>query len=384
MGLVKLLKNAEVFSPEPVGKKDILVVGNKIAVVESDISVNVPDLEIIDASGLIAIPGFIDTHVHFLGGGGEGGFSTRTPELDPRDCIVNGVTTLIGCLGTDGITRSLDSLYAKAKALEEFGLTTFIYTGSYRVPPVTFTGSVQRDIVLIDKVIGVGEIAISDHRSSQPTYEEILRIVADARVGGMLSGKPGIVNFHVGAGRKGIEYLFKIAEETEIPIQHLYPTHMSRSKKLFEEGLRFCELGGVIDITALQPFEREENFGPIDALVMAYENGLVDAVTISSDAQGSLPVFDDMGNMVGFKVGSVAALLHTVKLAVEKGLPLERILKTVTLTPAKVLKLKYKGKIEKGYDADIVLIEDFHIKWVISKGKFLMVEGNVVEPFKVM
>ncbi|ODN30098.1 beta-aspartyl-peptidase [Fervidobacterium thailandense] len=384
MGLVKLLRNAEVFSPEPVGKKDILIVGNQIAVVESDIVVNVPDLEVIDASGLIAVPGFIDTHVHFLGGGGEGGFSTRTAELDPRDCIVNGVTTLVGCLGTDGVTRSLDSLYAKAKALEEFGLTTFIYTGSYRVPPVTFTGSIQRDIVLIDKVIGVGEIAISDHRSSQPTYEEILRIVADARVGGMLSGKPGIVNFHVGAGRKGIEYLFKIVEETEIPITHLYPTHMSRSKRLFEEGLRFCELGGMVDVTALQPFEREEDFSPVDALIMAYENGLIGAVTISSDGQGSLPVFDDMGNMVGFKVGSVGALLHTVKLAVEKGLPIWQVLKTVTINSAKVLKLKRKGKIEKGYDADIILMEDFHVKWVISRGKPLMVEGNVVEPFRVM
>ncbi|AMW33200.1 beta-aspartyl-dipeptidase (metallo-type) [Fervidobacterium changbaicum] len=378
--MIKIIKNAKVFSPEYIGKKDVIFYHKVIHVGEGvNTSVLPFEHEIYDANGLLLLPGLIDPHVHITGGGGEGGFETRTPELKISDCIRSGVTTVVGCLGTDGITRSLENLYAKAKSLESEGLNTFIYTGSYRVPPVTFTGSIMRDIVLIDKVIGVGEIAISDHRSSQPTLEEILRIVADIRVGGMISGKAGIVNFHVGSGKRGIEYLFDIIEKTEIPIQHLYPTHMSRSRKLFEQGLEFAKRGGTIDLTALQPKDAEfvrAEFTTIDAICEAYENGLLDNVTISSDGQGSLPKFDDNGNFVGLDVGSVSAVWYTIRKVLEKGLPLAEVLKISTTNPARVFKLN-KGKIAKGQDADFILVDEqsFEIVSVISKGEFLMKDG---------
>jgi beta-aspartyl-dipeptidase (metallo-type) len=378
--MIRVIKNAKIFAPKYVGKADVIF-HNRIIHISKDVNpFFVPfEIEIYDASGLLLLPGLIDPHVHITGGGGEGGFETRTPELKISDCIKNGITTVIGCLGTDGVTRSLENLYAKAKALENEGLNTFIYTGSYRVPPVTFTGSVIKDIVLIDKVIGVGEIAISDHRSSQPTFEEILRIVADARVGGMISGKPGIVNFHVGAGKRGIDYLFEIIQNSEIPIQHLYPTHMSRNKWLFEHGLEFAMKGGVVDLTALQPKNDESSkseFNTIDAILKAYENNLLENITISSDGQGSLPKFDEMGNFVGLSVGSVSSVWHTIRKVVEKGLPLEEAIKVSTTNPAKVFKLN-KGRIEKGYDADFVLVneETLEIVSVVSKGEFLMKDG---------
>ena len=70
-------------------------------------------------------------------------------------------------------------------------------------PPVTFTGSVRDDIVFLDPVIGVGELALSDHRSSQPTQDELLRIASDAHVAGMISGKAGILHLHLGDGERG-------------------------------------------------------------------------------------------------------------------------------------------------------------------------------------
>ncbi|WP_448376889.1 beta-aspartyl-peptidase [Fervidobacterium sp.] len=380
--MIKIVKNAKVFSPKYLGECD-LVFDEKILYVGKEISANIfPfDIEIYDAKGLYLIPGLIDPHVHITGGGGEGGFATRTPELKVSDCVRNGVTTVIGCLGTDGITRSLENLYAKAKSLEFEGINTYIYTGSYRIPPITFTGDLMRDLVLIDKVIGVGELAISDHRSSQPTFEEILRIVADTRVGGMISGKPGIVNFHVGAGERGIEFLFYIVDKTEIPISHLYPTHMNRNEKLFESGLEFVKRAGVIDLTALQPTEfgkenTDNDFNSVKAIIKAYENGLIDNITISSDGQGSLPKFDKDGNFLGLSVGSVDAILYTLKKTVEKGIPLEEALKIATSNTAKVFKMN-KGYISEGYDADFVLIdfESWEIKNVVSRGCFLMKEG---------
>lgn len=377
--MLKLIKNANVYSPKEIGEMDILIAGDKIAFVEKGMNVHLPEIEVYDATGLIAIPGLIDPHVHITGGGGEGGFSTRTPELKILDCVRNGVTTVIGCLGTDGITRSLENLYAKAKALEIEGLTSYIYTGSYRIPPITFTGNIQKDLVLIDKVIGTGEIAISDHRSSQPSFEEILRIVTDTRIGGMISGKPGIINFHVGDGERGIDWLFDIVEKTEIPIKHLYPTHMSRNKKLFEQGLEFTKIGGYIDLTALQPTEdvNDFEFSTIDGIKLAYDNGLLEKVTISSDGQGSLPKFDKDRNFIGLDVGKVSALLHTIKLAVERGVKFEDAIKLSTTNPAKVFDLKTKGKISKGCDADIVFLKDWEVISVLSRGEFLIRQGEI-------
>ncbi|MGQ9855958.1 MAG: beta-aspartyl-peptidase [Fervidobacterium sp.] len=382
--MLRMIKNVKVFAPEYIGIRDIIFDREILYVGESINTDVLPfEIEVYDASGLYLIPGLIDPHVHITGGGGEGGFVTRTPELDFSECVKNGITTVIGCLGTDGITRSLENLYAKAKALESEGLNTYIYTGSYRIPPVTFTGSVMKDIVLIDKVIGVGEIAISDHRSSQPTFEEIARIVADTRVASLLSGKPGIVNFHVGAGSRGIDYLFKLIDTTEIPIHHLYPTHMSRNRTLFEQGLEFAKRGGTIDLTALQPDElsiETEEFNIVNCIVEVYENKMLDNVTISSDGQGSLPRFDKDGRFLGLSVGSVASVLHTLKRVVEKGVPLENALKVSTTNPAKVFNLK-KGKIIKWYDADLVVVdlESWKIRTVVSRGEFVM-KDNIVKP----
>lgn len=379
MSLIKLIRNVELYGPGYMGRKDVLIVGEKIGFIGEDVQVQMPDVEVYDGDEMVAIPGLIDPHVHFTGGGGEGGFSTRTPELKISDCIKNGVTTLVGCLGTDGVTRSLENLYAKSKAMEQAGLTTYIYTGSYRVPPVTFTGTIQRDLVLIDKVIGVGEIAISDHRSSQPTFEEILRIVADARVGGMIAGKCGVVNFHVGGGKNGIEYLFDIVKNTEIPHQHLYPTHMSRNRALFESGLRFAQGGGFIDLTGVQPGEelKKSDFTAIDGIVEACENGLIDRITISSDGQGSLPRFDKDGNFTGLDVGSVGAVLYTLMKTVERGIPLSEALKVATVNTASVLKLQHKSKIANGYDADIVLMKDWKVNTVLCRGEFMMRDGTI-------
>ena len=119
-----------------------------------------------------------------FGGGGEGGFANRTPEATVEGMTRFGVTTVVGCLGTDGIGRDMCVLVAKTKGLNEQGMSAYCYTGSYQIPVRTLTDSVTKDIMMIQEIIGTGEIAISDHRSSQPTYEEFVRVVADTRLGG--------------------------------------------------------------------------------------------------------------------------------------------------------------------------------------------------------
>lgn len=389
--LVIIIRNVSVYKPDPVGIKDVLVLGDKIAAIEDKIDIDfngLVEVKEIDGTGKILVPGFIDCHVHILGGGGEGGFATRTPEATLSDLTRAGVTTVVGTLGTDGIARDINALLAKARGLEEEGITTFIYTGSYRLPLRTLTGDIMKDIMSIDKIIGIGEIAISDHRSGQPSFEEFSKAVADARVAGMLSGKAGIVNVHLGDGPRKLELINRVVEETEIPVTQFLPTHINRSEELFEEGIKFAKGGGCIDFTASEdPDFWEEEDGEVrfsKGLKRLLNEGVsLDNFTLSSDGQGSLPLFNEKKEFIGLGVGKSTSLIIGIKECVfRENIPLEIAIRAVTTNPAKILKLRGKGKIEKNFDADLSLLDKdtLDIDTVIAKGK-VMVQNKEIKVY---
>lgn len=373
--MVTLIKNIEVYAPEYLGKQDLLI-SNTIEEISDEININ--GINIIDGSEYYAFPGFIDSHVHILGGGGEGGFSTRTPELKISDMITAGVTTVVGCLGTDGICRDMKSLIAKAKGIKEYGLSAYIYTGSYRLPLKTLTGSVMEDIMLIEEVIGVGEIAISDHRGSNPTFDEFTRVVADARTAGMLSGKSGIVNIHVGSGKDGLKYVFDMIEKTDIPATQVMPTHMARNERLVEEAILLCNKGGQVDFTTSTSSvpSKDDDLACSKVLKRLLNEGISpDRISFSSDGQGSLPKFNASGEYIGMGIGTCKSLYDTAKeCIIEEGIEIEKALKPITSSPATALKLKNKGRVEKGKDADLVLVDKhtLEIDTVICNGNLLM------------
>jgi beta-aspartyl-dipeptidase (metallo-type) len=378
--MLTLIKNGEIYAPHFLGKKDILIVDQKIGYIKDQIELpnQFVDIKVIDAKGKLVVPGFIDAHVHIVGGGGEGSYRTRTPEIQLTDATLAGVTTLIGVIGTDGTTRTMTNLIAKARGLEEEGITCYIQTGSYQVPLKTVTGRIEDDIILIDKIIGVGEVAIADHRSSQPTAEEIAKIAAAARVGGLLSGKAGIVNVHVGDGYDHLNVILDVVENTEIPIKQFYPTHINRNPHLFEEGIQYAKKGGYVDFTTSSIpkfFEEGEIKCSVALKRMLDSNVDISQMTFTSDGQGSLPDFNEFGELVGLKVGKVSTLYDEVRDAVlEEKIPLEVALRVITQNPAAILKLPQKGIITEGKDADLVLLnkDDLTIDSVIALGKLMV------------
>lgn len=384
--MITVIKNINVYAPESMGKKDVVIVNDKIEGIYDKVSIpdNFVNINTIDGDGKLLFPGFLDSHVHIIGGGGEGGFRTRTPEISVISLIEAGITTVVGCIGTDGVCRSMRDLIAKAKGLEEEGITSYCYTGSYEIPVKTITESIKGDFMMVDKIIGVGEVALSDHRSSQASYQDFVNTVAQARVGGILSGKAGIVNVHLGDGARRLEYLFKLIEETEIPATQLLPTHINRSDKLFEVGIEYAQKGGFIDLTTssdprfLEPGELRAGEG----LALLLKNGVdIKHITFSSDGNGSMPVFDDRGKLVGLGICSVKTLYEEVKESiVEHKVPIEEAIKVITSNVAEVLKLKHKGKIESGRDADFVIVneENLDIDTVIAKGKVVVKSGKAI------
>ena len=379
--MLTVIRNAEIYSPDYLGKKDLLLAFDKIALIEEDIQL--PDTiphEVMDAEGKIIFPGFIDSHVHITGGGGEGSYRTRTPELTLSKATSAGITTIVGVIGTDGTTRTMPDLIAKARGLEEEGITCYVHTGSYQVPVKTLTGKIEDDIILIDRVIGAGEIAISDHRSSQPTVEEMAKIASAARIGGMLSGKAGIVNVHLGDSPSKLSLLEQVVETTDIPIKTFHPTHINRTEELFNAGITYAKKGGNIDFTTstIPQFLEEGEVKCSTGLKRALEAGVpVERVTFTSDGQASLPAFSASGEFEGLQIGSVASLYKEVRDAiVEDGVQISDAIKVITKNPASLLRLNQKGEIAVEKDADLVVVDaDFQIDTVFARGR-KMVEAR--------
>ena len=383
-----LLRNADVYAPEPLGVRQLLIAGERIVWLGKDLPPLPGALGVAeyDVGRRRLIPGFIDGHVHLTGGGGEAGLHTRVPALALSELTRAGVTTAVGVLGTDDATRTTAELVATARGLTGLGITAFCHTGGYHVPPVTLTGTVRGDIALIDVILGVGEIAVSDHRSSQPTVDELLRLASEAHVGGLMSGKAGILHLHLGDGPRGLEPVREALDRSELPPRVMNPTHVNRRRALFDEALELAVRGATIDITAFPVEEGGDAWDAAEALSRYWRAGLPsERVTVSSDGGGCLPAFDAEGRVASFDVGRPGALAATLGRLLAGGHRLERALLPFTANPAALLRLERKGRIAQGMDADLLVLNaDGGIEEVMARGRWHVQGGApvVAGPFE--
>ena len=380
-----LIRSAEVYAPEPLGRKDVLIGFGKILKIGDRLAEEYGglDVEVLDADGCILTPGFVDQHVHVIGAGGEAGFFSRTPEMQVSAIVRHGITTVVGLHGTDGTARNIEALYAKVCALEQEGITARMLTGSFEMPSATLTGSVRRDMIFIDKVIGA-KTAVSDRRSSQPSREDIEKLLAQAYTGGLVSGKRGYTHFHMGVGRRRLDMLADIIRETEIPPYLIIPTHVNRDEALFVQAMELAKMGAVIDITSgIAPeYGFEGTIKPSDAIRRCLENGVdIRNVTMSSDANGSMAVYDAEGRFVGLCVTTVETMHKEFRdLARTKEMPLETALRPVTSSPAAAIGMyPAKGCVREGSDADLIIMDkDLSILKVFAMGKLAADGGEAL------
>ncbi|MFW6149337.1 MAG: beta-aspartyl-peptidase, partial [Atribacterota bacterium] len=385
---IVLIKKGDIYNPQHIGQKDILLINDKIFFIDQDMAastLNVIDknIKIIDASDCIIIPGYIDQHVHINGAGGEGGPQYRTSPVKFSEFVKAGITSVVGLLGTDGFARSLKALLMKARALDKEGITTWIYTGSYQYPSPTITGSIISDIMLIDKVIGL-KIALSDHRASHPTIEEFKRVTSEIRSGGILAGKAGVVHIHTGSEELGLSYLFDITKNTDIPIEQFSPTHLGRDEESLKNDIKFGQMGGYIDITtSVSPGLSAERLKPSKAVKRLTENGVsITRITMSTDGNGSMPKWNEKKELIGMTVASVLSLhKEFVDIIKEEQLSIEDATRVTSTNIANHLKLDQKGEITIGKDADLLVLDkgSLNIKHVLAKGQILMENEKIMK-----
>lgn len=383
-----LLRDAHVFAPEDLGLRQVLVAAGRVLWIGAadDAAPSLPGLEIVDLGGKRLIPGLIDAHAHVTGGGGEGGFATRVPPVPLSAFTAAGVTTVVGVLGTDDLARSPGELLASTYALREQGLAAHCWCGGYHVPPATLTGSVRGDIVYLDPVLGVGELAISDHRSSQPTFDEFVRIASECHVAGLMTGKAGVLHLHLGDGARGLELVRRALDDTELPPRVFHPTHVNRRKALFEEALALARRGCTVDVTAFPVEDGEDAWSAEDAWERYRAAGAPpERLTISSDAGGCLPTFDEEGRLRRMDVGASRALAEALRTLLARGHALDAVLPAFTSNVARLLRLPGKGRVAAGGDADLVVLDaDGGIADVMAQGAWHVRDGAVVRrgPFE--
>ena len=377
-----LIRQATLYTPDAEGIKDVLVAGGQVVAVQDKIEIGKSlQVQEINGEGKLLVPGFLDAHVHIAGAGGEGGPQTRTPELPAWRLAEGGVTGVVGCLGTDGFTRNQESVLMQVKALKKRGFSAWMYAGAYQVPTPTLLGDLGRDVALIEEVIGAGEIALSDHRSSTPTVDELVRLAEHVRVGGMLGGKAGIVNIHLGDAQKPFAPLLAAAEKSELPLKQFFPTHINRNAHIFEEAKAYGKKSWVDITTSAYPFFPDIEVKPSLAVKKLLESDVPpEHITLTSDANGSLPDFDAQGNLLKLEIGWPKTILNEVRdMVLRENLPIPTALQTVTRNVAHILKLPQKGAIRTGAAADLLLLgPDFQLEYVISNGQLMMEEGKIL------
>lgn len=379
--MLTLIKNAALYTPDPIGIGHIVIAGERIVYIGADL----PDIgapiqtNIIDVNGAPVVPGLIDGHAHITGGGGETGPASRVPPMMLSAFTKAGVTSVVGVLGTDDLTRNTQTLVTQAYGLRAEGLSAWCHTGGYHVPLTTLTGSARGDIVFLDPVIGVGELAISDHRSSQPTLDEFLRIASEAHVAGLMTGKAGIVHCHMGDGERGLSMLEQAIATCEIPARVFNPTHINRNKPLFAEAVALARHGCYVDATAFPCEHVDPGISAAEAYVQYRDaGGRMDRFTISSDGGGCLPAFDHEGNLTRFGVGLCDILPETLADLVRSGVPMAEALAPFTSNVADLLKLHRKGRLATGMDADLLVLgEDTTIRHVMARGEWHIRDGQL-------
>jgi beta-aspartyl-dipeptidase (metallo-type) len=363
-GMLTLIQGGDVYAPEHLGESDILLVDGKIGIVgEVDrraVEKVGLDVEIIDARGCLVCPGFIDPHEHLLGGSGEEGFATQTPEIALTEIVRAGITTVVGTLGVDTTMKTMAGLLAKVKGLKEEGMSAYLWSGGYDVPPASIMSTVRQDMMFIDEVIGAGEIALSDERSREPSLPELAKLILDTHVGGKLSRKAGVTHFHIGPTKRRMQCLFDLLEDDKYPIEPrmLYPTHVERSPALMREAIRLAKMGSYVDIDVQE--------GDLAKWIAFYvdNGGDLGKLTVSSDASKKGPdtFFDQIR-----------------KCARGHRLPLAKLLALVTSNTAEVLGLSHKGRLATGREGDILVMDkdEFDLVHVLANGKSMVRDGSI-------
>lgn len=380
-----LIKNGEIYAPKYLGVRDVLIAGQKIIRIEDELeSPSGFECEIVDASDKIVYPGFVDNHVHLIGADDGQGPMGRTHDIVWGDIVESGTTTIVGCLGSNRFVRNLQSLYIKTLELDMMGISTYMYTGSFVIPPPTLTGEIRKDVYLVPKIVGL-KTAISDTTTNHHTWRDLAAITAELQYGANIANKHVVTHVHVGRQKTRMDTIFELIDNTGLDPAKVIPTHINRrTPDVIEQSIEYTKIGGIVDLSSLMRKEEGTMTGlkPEFAVKRMLDEGAVlENMTMSSDGNVPQLIRGNDGKRVGRYIASLDLNRREVKDMSNNGVcSLTDALKIVTSNVGKALGIN-KGMIAEGYDADLVIadcVENLHVEKVYALGKLIVDRGEAL------
>ena len=376
-----LIKNAKPF--------DVLLDGGKI---KKTGKIAEKDAEVLDAKGLVVVPGLIDMHVHF-----------REPGREDKETIASGSAaalaggfTSVAVMANSGrvCDDAVGVVYVRAKSAEANGANV------YAVGAVT-KGLKGEELAELGKMAEAGAVAFSDDGMPILNSELMRRALEYSKMFGkpILSHcedatltKGFVMNEGPVSTKLGLRGYPNAAEAimaardcalAELTGGQVHICHVSARETV--EVIRQAKKRGarvtaeaaphhlMLTDEALAEYESKYKMNPplrtredVEAVVKGIADGTIDAIASDHAPHTAEEKEQELASCPNGVVGLETTL--GVVLSIRK-IPFERAIDAMTAAPARILGLKGKGSLKAGADADLTLI-DPKARWTVDPGAF--------------
>ena len=399
-----LVKNAYVVSPADGfdGQLDILISDGKIASVGKDISA---EAEVIDASGLYAVPGMVDMHVHLRDPG-----QTQKEDIltGCRAAAAGGVTSLLCMPNTKPVTDSPETVkYILNKAKDA---DARVYVAASITKGLKSEEPTDLDALKAAGAIGLSDDGrpventklLSDAMKRAPelgmkvvAHCEDLFLADGGKINeGEVSRQLGVKGIPAAAEDCGTAREIALAAAENVPV-HICHVSTATSVALVRDAKR----RGVkvtaetaphyFSLTENELLKRDADYrmnpplrteADVAAIIEGLQDGTLDC--IATDHAPHTPQDKaDFEKAPNGSIGMETSLAAGVTFLVKTGLlTFEELVRKMSVDPAKILGID-AGTLRKGAPADIALI-DLNEEWTVDPEKLHGKSKNT--PFKGM
>ncbi|MGC8601790.1 MAG: N-acetylglucosamine-6-phosphate deacetylase [Thermoprotei archaeon] len=390
MPISYLIRSGTVVTPTRVFKGSVLVEGGKIASVAEGDDVSPPrGAQVIDASGSLVLPGFIDMHVH--GGGGADAMDGTYEAVNAMSIAHarGGTTSMVPATVSapaEDMMRALDAIREAVRR----GVDGARVLGAHLEGP--YISKEQRG-------------AQDERYIREPSDDEVAELFNrdELRVVSAAPEVPGGLDLARKLSRKGVVMSIGHSDATIYEVERAVEAGYSHVTHLYSgcstvRRIRAYRYPGVVEAALLLDdlsvdiIADGKHLPPHLIRLIIKSKGIkgVSAITDAMRAAGMPPgryrlgeqevVVDEgvawLQDRSAF-AGSVSTMDRMFEVLVsEVGVGVSEAAAMLSTNPASVLGLRRKGRIAEGYDADITVMKGFRAILTMSEGRVIYSAGG--------
>jgi dihydroorotase len=402
-----VIKNARLVDPSSGhdGIFNIYTMGGRVASVKptaedtTDLKPEAPGLEIIEADGLLVVPGLVDIHTHLREPGYEyketvltgsraaaaGGFTTilcmaNTDPVNDNQSVTRYILrkaeeTRITVLPIGAVTRGLKGMELTEMAdLKEAGCVAVSddgmpvvnsglmrraleYSNIFGLPVITHA---EEPALVIDGVMNEGGVSTRLGLPGIPNAAEDLMVARDIMLAELTGGRLHIA--HVST--RGAVELVRSAKARGVNVTaEAAPHHLTLTD------------------TAVDGYDTNAKMNPplrtsadVEALMAGLKDGTIDCIATDHAPHAVIEKDVEFSKASNGIIGLETAFSLVYGLVQEGVLGLNDAVRAMTINPAKAMNLD-KGSLKVGAQADMTLI-DTNAEWTVEPAKLLSRSKN--------